>query len=237
MKKIIFKSKGEIANKGEIAHIKKFKKKKKAPLTFDNNFSETEAAPDCRNQSRPAIKPCSFAVVHRENLNPSTFQEKTPTARLPCIYIARLKYPYTSQNITTFFGDHSQQVTQSILRLMAGFGKTGLDFEDLLPVMAEKLGGEGLIRELCNGFNLLMDKDKGVITLESLKMNAASLRLQDLRDEEIVSMIREGDLDGDDALNEMEFCVLMFRLSPGLMEESQLLLEEILEDELNTAGF
>ncbi|XP_022749082.1 calcium-binding protein PBP1-like isoform X2 [Durio zibethinus] len=113
----------------------------------------------------------------------------------------------------------------------------GLDFEDLLPVMAEKLGGEGLIRELCNGFNLLMDKDKGVITLESLKMNAASLRLQDLRDEEIVSMIREGDLDGDDALNEMEFCVLMFRLSPGLMEESQLLLEEILEDELNTAGF
>ncbi|XWS54278.1 hypothetical protein CRYUN_Cryun10bG0077100 [Craigia yunnanensis] len=103
--------------------------------------------------------------------------------------------------------------------------------------MAEKLGGEGLMRELCNGFKLLMDKDKGVITVESLKMNAAMLGLQDLRDDELVSMVREGDLDGDGALNEMEFCVLMFRLSPGLMEESQLLLEDILQDELNTAEF
>ncbi|EOX99226.1 hypothetical protein QUC31_014742 [Theobroma cacao] len=103
--------------------------------------------------------------------------------------------------------------------------------------MAEKLGGEGLIRELCNGFRLLMDKEKEVITVESLKRNAAMLGLQDLRDDELESMVREGDLDGDGALNEMEFCVLMFRLSPGLMEESQLLLEEILEDELRTAGF
>ncbi|XP_022725844.1 calcium-binding protein PBP1-like [Durio zibethinus] len=120
---------------------------------------------------------------------------------------------------------------------MAGIGKTAPDFEDLLPAMAEKLGGEGLMRELCNGFKLLMDKDKGVITVESLKRNAAMLGLQDLRDDELVSMVREGDLDGDGALNEMEFCVLMFRLSPGLMEESQLLLEEILEDELKTAAF
>ncbi|XP_007043395.2 PREDICTED: calcium-binding protein PBP1 [Theobroma cacao] len=120
---------------------------------------------------------------------------------------------------------------------MAGFGKTASDFEDLLPAMAEKLGGEGLIRELCNGFRLLMDKEKEVITVESLKRNAAMLGLQDLRDDELESMVREGDLDGDGVLNEMEFCVLMFRLSPGLMEESQLLLEEILEDELRTAGF
>ncbi|OMO84805.1 hypothetical protein CCACVL1_10655 [Corchorus capsularis] len=120
---------------------------------------------------------------------------------------------------------------------MAGFGKTAPVFEDLLPAMAEKLGGEGLIKELCNGFKVLMDKEKGVITAESLKRNAAMLGLQDLRDDELVSMVREGDLDRDGALNEMEFCVLMFRLSPGLMEESQLLLEEILEDELRTAGF
>ncbi|XWS63340.1 hypothetical protein CRYUN_Cryun06bG0086900 [Craigia yunnanensis] len=103
--------------------------------------------------------------------------------------------------------------------------------------MAEKLGGEGLMRELCNGFKLLMDKDKGVMTLESLKRNAAMLGLQDLRDDELVSMVREGDLNGNGALNEMEFCVLMFRLSPGLIEESQLLLEEILEDELKTVGY
>ncbi|GMI83832.1 pinoid-binding protein 1 [Hibiscus trionum] len=120
---------------------------------------------------------------------------------------------------------------------MAGFSKTAPDFEDLLPAMAEKLGGDGLMRELCNGFELLMDKDKGVITAASLKSNAAMLGLQDLRDDELAGMVREGDLDGDGALNEMEFCVLMFRLSPGLMEESHLLLQEILEQELKTAGF
>ncbi|XP_061357909.1 calcium-binding protein KRP1-like [Gastrolobium bilobum] len=115
---------------------------------------------------------------------------------------------------------------------MAGVGK-GLDFEDLLPVMANKLGGEGLIKELCNGFELLMDKEKGVITLESLKRNASLLGLQDLKEDELVSMMREGDLDGDGALTQMEFCVLMFRLSPDLMEESWFWLEETLQHELN----
>lgn len=113
----------------------------------------------------------------------------------------------------------------------------GGHFEDLLPVMADKLGGEGLIRELCNGFELLMDKERGVITIESLRKNSALLGLQDMGDEELASMVREGDLDGDDALNQMEFCVLMFRLSPRLMEESQLWLEEALEEELINAGF
>lgn len=111
-----------------------------------------------------------------------------------------------------------------------------VDFEDLLPVMADKLGGEGLINEMCNGFQLLMDKVKGVITTESLKLNAAVLGLQDLTDDELASMVKEGDLDGDGALNQMEFCVLMFRLSPQLMEESQLWLREALNEELNNAG-
>ncbi|KAK4577403.1 hypothetical protein RGQ29_027771 [Quercus rubra] len=118
---------------------------------------------------------------------------------------------------------------------MAGVGK-GAVFEDLLPVMADKLGGEGLIRELCNGFQLLMDKDKEVITLESLRKNSRLLGLQDLKEDELVSMVKEGDLDGDGALNQMEFCVLMFRLSPELMEESQLWLEEALEQELKNAS-
>ncbi|KAH9792936.1 calcium-binding protein KRP1 [Citrus sinensis] len=111
-----------------------------------------------------------------------------------------------------------------------------VDFEDLLPVMADKLGGEGLINELCNGFQLLMDKVKGVITTEILKLNAAVLGFQDLTDDELASMVKEGDLDGDGALNQMEFCVLMFRLSPQLMEESQLWLREALNEELNNAG-
>ncbi|CAN0914716.1 Calcium-binding protein KRP1 [Linum grandiflorum] len=108
--------------------------------------------------------------------------------------------------------------------------KTG-DFEDLLPVMADKLGGEGLIKELCNGFQLLMDKNRGVITPASLKLNAAVLGLQDLSDGELDGMVKEGDLDGDGVLNQMEFCVLMFRLSPELMRESRNWLEEAIQDE------
>ncbi|KAF2285894.1 hypothetical protein GH714_008737 [Hevea brasiliensis] len=97
------------------------------------------------------------------------------------------------------------------------------NFYDYLPVMAHKLGGDGLIGELCNGFNLLMDSEKGVITFESLKRNSALLGLQDLSDDDLRCMLKEGDFDGDGALNQMEFCVLMFRLSPELMEESRFL--------------
>ncbi|CAH9109633.1 unnamed protein product [Cuscuta epithymum] len=110
-------------------------------------------------------------------------------------------------------------------------GSRGNEFQDMLPLMADKLGGEGLIRELCNGFRLLMDGEKGVITFQSLKRNAAVLGLQELRDDELQSMVREGDIDGDGALDEMEFCVLMFRLSPELMQESEALLHGALEQE------
>lgn len=106
-------------------------------------------------------------------------------------------------------------------------------FEDYLPIMAEKLGGDGLMGELCHGFQLLMDGDKGVITFDSLKKNSALLGLQDLTDRDLLSMLKEGDFDGDGALNQMEFCVLMFRLSPDLMDQSQFLLEEALQQELN----
>ncbi|RAL42884.1 hypothetical protein DM860_009391 [Cuscuta australis] len=114
---------------------------------------------------------------------------------------------------------------------MGGGGGKG-EFEDMLPEMAERLGGEGLMRELCNGFSLLMDGERGVITLESLKRNSAALGLQDLGDDDLRSMLREGDLDGDGALDQMEFCVLMFRLSPDLMRESEALLHQALEHEL-----
>ncbi|MBA0807870.1 hypothetical protein Gohar_023647 [Gossypium harknessii] len=98
-------------------------------------------------------------------------------------------------------------------------------FEDFFPAMVEKLGAEGFMKELSNGFQLLVDGDKGVITFESLKRNSALLGLKEMSDEEVVCMLREGDLDGDGALNEMEFCTLMLRLSPELMNNSRNLLE------------
>ncbi|KAJ0693179.1 putative calcium-binding protein KIC/PBP1/KRP1 [Helianthus annuus] len=85
----------------------------------------------------------------------------------------------------------------------------GEEFEDMLPKMTKKLGGEGRIKESCNGFNLLMNKDKG---------------------------LKEGDYDGDGdgAFNPMEFCVLMFRLSPELMMESEALLDHVLQQEFDS---
>ncbi|KAA8515430.1 hypothetical protein F0562_018959 [Nyssa sinensis] len=127
-------------------------------------------------------------------------------------------------NISAFF--HFPQSTMETRRAVQYF-------EDLLPVMAERLGGEGLIEELCKGFRLLMDGEKEVITFESLKRNSALLGLQDLRDDEIQSMVREGDLDGDGALNQMEFCVLMFRLTPELMDVAGRLLDEALLQNLS----
>ncbi|KAJ4816317.1 Calcium-binding protein KIC [Rhynchospora pubera] len=100
-----------------------------------------------------------------------------------------------------------------------------LEFEDFLPSMAAKLGPDGLIRELCKGFELLMDSKKGLITLESLKRNAPRLGLERLGEDELIEMVREGDLDGDNALDQYEFCILMIRMSPQLMESSQRLFD------------
>ncbi|KAF3649857.1 Calcium-binding protein PBP1 [Capsicum chinense] len=97
-----------------------------------------------------------------------------------------------------------------------------LGFEDYFPSMVDTLGVERFMEELYNGFCLLMDVSVGLITFESLKRNTTLMGLNELRDDELVCMLAEGDLDGDGALNQMEFCSLMFRLSPGLMmEESQ----------------
>ncbi|KAM3333014.1 hypothetical protein ACQJBY_028239 [Aegilops geniculata] len=98
-------------------------------------------------------------------------------------------------------------------------GSTSVQFDDFLPSMARKLGAEGLIQELCKGFQLLMDPRAGRITFQSLKRNAARLGLGELQDDELQEMMREGDMDGDGALDQTEFCVLMVRLSPELMEQ------------------
>lgn len=110
--------------------------------------------------------------------------------------------------------------------------RSGVVFEDFFPSMVDKLGAEGFMKELSNGFQLLVDEDKGLITFESLKRNSKLLGFQDMTDDEARSMLREGDLDGDGALNEMEFCTLMFRLSPELMMNSRKWLVEAIVREV-----
>ncbi|KAJ0790369.1 putative calcium-binding protein KIC/PBP1/KRP1 [Helianthus annuus] len=118
---------------------------------------------------------------------------------------------------------------QSISTVTFSMASNNTVFQDLLPLMADKLGGERLMGELCNGFQLLMDPVKRVITFDSLKKNAVVLGLADMTDDDLMSILKEGDLDGDGVLSQMEFCVLMFRLSPELMKLSWLLLDEVLK--------
>ncbi|TYH38851.1 hypothetical protein ES332_D12G138700v1 [Gossypium tomentosum] len=105
------------------------------------------------------------------------------------------------------------------------------EYEDLLPVMAEKLDVEAFVSELCGGFRLLADEDRGLITAESLKKNSALLGMEGMSEEEAWDMVKEGDLDGDGALNQTEFCVLMVRLSPGMMEDAETWLEKAIDQE------
>ncbi|KAK9212451.1 hypothetical protein WN943_001833 [Citrus x changshan-huyou] len=56
-----------------------------------------------------------------------------------------------------------------------------------------------------------------IITFESSKKISAFLGLQDLSDDDLKCMLKEGDFDCDRALKQMEFCVLMLKLSPELL--------------------
>ncbi|XP_010268953.1 PREDICTED: calcium-binding protein PBP1-like [Nelumbo nucifera] len=99
-------------------------------------------------------------------------------------------------------------------------------YEDYFPSMVVSMGADRFIAELCYGFYLLMDHAKGLITFESLKRNTYLLGVQDLGDEELFCMLKEGDLDGDGALNQKEFCFLMCTLTLGLMNNSRSLLQQ-----------
>ncbi|WCJ22452.1 Calcium-binding EF-hand family protein [Euphorbia peplus] len=106
------------------------------------------------------------------------------------------------------------------------------EFEDLLPVMAEKMNVDSFMSELCTGFQLLADPVKRLITSESLRRNSALLGMEGMSKEDAEEMVREGDLDGDGALDQTEFCVLMVRLSPGFMDDAEEWLDLALQHEL-----
>lgn len=111
------------------------------------------------------------------------------------------------------------------------------DFEDMLPLMAEKLDVESFVSELCGGFRLLADPGRGLITAESLRTNSGLLGMEGMTSEDSEAMVKEGDLDGDGALNQMEFCILMVRLSPEMMDNAETWLHKaLLDQELNKSS-
>ncbi|KAJ0259112.1 Calcium-binding protein KIC [Hirschfeldia incana] len=111
--------------------------------------------------------------------------------------------------------------------------KMDTKYEDMLPIMAEKMDVEEFVSELCKGFSLLADPERHLITAESLRKNSRVLGIEGMSEEDAQGMVREGDLDGDGALNQTEFCVLMVRLSPEMMEDAKTWLEKAISQELN----
>jgi calcium-binding protein KIC and related proteins len=107
------------------------------------------------------------------------------------------------------------------------------EYEDLFPVMAGRLGTAGLLSELRAGFRLLADPARGGITADSLRRGAeAALGVAGMAPEEAAAMVSEGDADGDGVLSEDEFCVLMVRLSPGIMGNAEAWLQEAIAGSL-----
>ncbi|CAI9764894.1 unnamed protein product [Fraxinus pennsylvanica] len=107
--------------------------------------------------------------------------------------------------------------------------KQGNEYEDLLPVMAEKLDVDAFVEELCGGFRVLADPMSGLITPQSLQKISAFLGFEGMSKEDAEAMVKEGDIDGDGALNEKEFCVLMVRLSPEMMQDAAAWLEKAMQ--------
>lgn len=104
------------------------------------------------------------------------------------------------------------------------------NFHDFLPIMAQRLGHQGLMEELAKGFQLLADPSTSTITFASLKRNAPQMGLQEMSDDELRDMIRMGDTDGSGSLTLEQFCVVMIRSSPSLMEQAEELLEDVLSE-------
>lgn len=107
------------------------------------------------------------------------------------------------------------------------------EYEDLLPVMAEKLDVDTFVGELCGGFRLLADPASGLITWASLLKNCGLLGMDGMSREDAEAMVREGDLDGDGALNQSEFCILMVRLSPAMMQDAEAWLHKAIAQQLH----
>ncbi|KAH7290690.1 hypothetical protein KP509_30G059600 [Ceratopteris richardii] len=91
------------------------------------------------------------------------------------------------------------------------------EFEDYLPIMAEKLGEQGLMEELAKGFHLLADPSSVTITLQSLKTNGPWLGLLHMSDSDLRAIIQLGDSKCRGELDLHDFCVAMLRTSPELM--------------------
>jgi len=89
---------------------------------------------------------------------------------------------------------------------------SGIDFNDFLLMMTQKMSEKDSREEILKAFRLFDDDETGKISFKNLKRVAKELG-ENLTDEELQEMIDEADRDGDGEINENEFLRIMKKTS------------------------
>ena len=87
-------------------------------------------------------------------------------------------------------------------------GNGDIDFDEFKDLMTEKMNERNPEEELRKSFRLYDSDDTGKITFKNLRETANELG-EDLTDDEIWSMIREADTDGDGQISLDDFIKMM----------------------------
>lgn len=108
-----------------------------------------------------------------------------------------VQYAPPSQNTSSKAKQAAQQVYQAPSRLV-------LPFETFQTLMAQRILSRDPTEEIIRAFELFDEGGKGTITLQDLRRVARELG-EGLQEEELVAMIEEFDMDGDQAISRDEF--------------------------------
>ncbi|KAL0720245.1 hypothetical protein Bca4012_034844 [Brassica carinata] len=64
-------------------------------------------------------------------------------------------------------------------------------YEDMLPIMGEKMDVDEFVSELCKGFSLLSDPERDLITAERLRRNSSILGIEVMRKEDAEARLQK----------------------------------------------
>src|SRR5699024_5216328 len=102
---------------------------------------------------------------------------------------------------------------EEIKRITQEYDKDGfIHSQDFITLMAKRLTEKNVNEEIMKEFELFDNGHTGKITFEDLTRDSNELG-EKIRDEELMEMIEEDDLDGDKAVNCQEFLRIMKKTS------------------------
>ena len=118
----------------------------------------------------------------------------------------------TTKELGTVMRSLGQNPTEAELQDMINEvdadGNGTIDFPEFLSLMARKIKDTDTDEELFEAFKVFDRDDNGLNSAAELR-DVMSNRGEKLKDEEVVAMIREADVDGDGHINYEEFVRMM----------------------------